>query len=204
MIDISFNEITVGAYWYCFIMFFFTAFVGMMSISKNRCAVRDKFLSKLFLLLMFIMILTSFDNLDYFGYKAIIDRVRGNYIPHVEPWYGYIAAFVNKNYILFRAIVWGGSILLCYQTSKIFNIPSGVFLVFLFVAFWMEFHYSRATAAMAVYYLGVSILLKDDGNLVFLKKIIGLFIIIVSLQFHKSMALMIPLIFLNSYSLSEK
>ena len=193
MIDISFNEITIGAYWYCFFMFFITALIGLVCISKTRSAVREPFLSKIFLLLMFVMILTSFDNLDYFGYRDIVARVRGNYIPHMEPWYGYIAAFVDKNYILFRAIVWGGSIFLCYYTAKMLNLPSGVFMVFLFVAFWMEFHYSRATAAMSVYFLGVSLLLNKEGGIKFIKNIIGVIIILISLQFHKSMALMIPL-----------
>jgi len=204
MIDIHFNEITVGTYWYCFIMFFLTSFIGMMSLSKTRCAIRETFLSKIFLLLMFIMILTSFDNLDYFGYKDIVGQVRGNNIPHMEPWYGYIAAFVNKNYLLFRTIVWGGAMFLCYYTAKNLNLPSGVFMVFLFVAFWIEFHYSRATAAMAVYFFGVSLVLNKDGGIKLLKNILGIIILVVSLQFHKSMALMIPIALMMFIPLNKK
>lgn len=114
-----------------------------------------------------------------------------------EEIYHKIAFAVNKNYILFRLIIWGGAFLLFCLTSKRMNIPVYYSAVLLLATHSIIFAYARVTAAMAMYFWGLSFLCRPY-KIRWLSYVIGILIIIFSLEFHRSailMAVMTPMLF---------
>ena len=71
MIDISLNSITASTFFFCFAIFVITSIVGFRSIHDQH-PTSDKHNSGfLFKALFFIVLLTAFNDTDYFGYKDI-------------------------------------------------------------------------------------------------------------------------------------
>lgn len=107
-----------------------------------------------------------------------------------EEIYHDIGLFVGKNYFLFRTIVWGGAFILFCFTAKRFEVPVYYAVIFLLSTHSIIFCYARATAAMAVYFWGLSFLCKPI-KWKYVGYIIGILLIISSLQFHRSALIMI-------------
>ena len=163
MIDFSWTGCTRGLS--VFFVFLYTLFVVLyyrknvtnFSFQKNR----GDFLMILFAVVLIIIVAAS-DQSDWFAYQRIVkdyDFTPGAY-HHMEPIYGFIIRIVNRNYLLFRIIVWGGAFLLVGLTFKRFEINQNVSIFLLVTAFLLTFNYARATLAMACYYYGLSFLIK--------------------------------------------
>lgn len=192
MIDITLTSINTIAFLYCCFMFGTTSYIGFNSI-KGKYVNDTNSKSILFILLFFIYLLTAFNNTDYFGYRDIVYATNGHNILHLDPWYGYIAEFVHNNYLLFRIVVWGGALILIIVSAKLYGIHSLHFLVLFFIAFESIFNYGRASLAMGVYYLGIILILTKEQKFKIVRTLLGIALIIISYQFHKSMALLIPI-----------
>ncbi len=110
-----------------------------------------------------------------------------------EEVYIEIARLVDKNYFLFRAIVWGGAFILFCWTAKRMKIPVYNAALTIFCSYIVLFSYARVTAAMAVYFFGLSFLCKPIKNLKWLSYLLGVIIIYTSWQFHNSAIIMIAI-----------
>lgn len=107
-----------------------------------------------------------------------------------EDIYREIGKLTNKNYFLFRTVVWGGAFALYCWTAKRLEQPVYYTVMFLFCSYIILFVYARATAAMAVYFWGLSFLCKPIEGFKWLSYVLGIIIIYASLLFHNSAVIM--------------
>ena len=129
-------------------------------------------------------------NPDYFRYRDWLN------IPflmdfHKEQVYAILIMFcrslpIEYPFEVFRLIVWGGRVLLVLYTSRMYRsiLMPGLTVLFLFVFFCGTFCYARASLAMAVFFIGVSIHLWKKSPWA---KILGIGLAICSYFFHHEM-----------------
>lgn len=112
-----------------------------------------------------------------------------------EEIYHKIAFYVGKNYFLFRTVVWGGAFCLFCLTAKRMNVSVYYAAVLLFFTHPIIFSYARVTAAMAIYFFGLSFLCFPL-NKIKISYILGILIICFSLKFHNSAVVMLLMSFM--------
>lgn len=184
---------TAAGNFYCAVLFFL-----IILPYRKRCATYPIYANNgkagVFALLITFFAVTACYTGDFFGYKELVklyDISMDNY--HLEPIYQFIIVLVNNNYVLFRTIVWGGSVLCIMRTAKTFNTNVLMTLFIMFLLFTTQFCYARATLAMSVYFLGLSVFLKGQEYRRPLVFILGLALLMCSYLFHKSMLVVIAL-----------
>lgn len=118
-----------------------------------------------------------------------------------EPVYTLIAKIWNRNYLLFRLTVWGIAVL-CIQ--KIYQSIGANF----HLGFWMFlvcyailFAYARASSAMAIYFLGLVLLISDLRS--YFVRLLGIGLLFLSYEFHHSMLILILLTPLAFFPLNK-
>ncbi len=110
-----------------------------------------------------------------------------------EPVYIAIAQLVDKNYFLFRTIVWGSAFILFCLTAKRMKVPVYQAAIFLLLNYAILFGYGRVTLAMAVYFLGLSFLCRPIERYPLISYLIGILIVLISSSFHSSSYVMIAM-----------
>ncbi len=145
--------------------------------------------------IILIFILTHVMQGDFFQYLKIVkeyDFTIGaqNY---GEDIYRVIIKFVNRNYFLFRLVVWGGAYYLFYCTANRLDIEPLYAIAFLFATHVITFAYARATLAMSIYFYGLSFLCKPKAGSIFVSYLWGVFLIFISSKFHNSAMIMMAM-----------
>lgn len=136
-----------------------------------------------------LFVLTSAYGLDFYGYMENVERYSHDITGfHLEKIYEYIIEYTNQNYFLFRLVVWGGAMMLFTQTVDKYELDSTRSLFLLFLLFIPVFTYARATLAMACYYCGIAYFSLKNNKI---EKAIGIFLILASFLFHKSLFVLI-------------
>lgn len=136
-------------------------------------------------------------------WKHFLDAPQWN---HIEETYTPIIAFVDRNYLLFRMIVWGGASLLTYICLRLFCKQPYHALFILFSCNLSGFAYGRVTLALSIYFLGIAILLTDKIRMRLIKYAVGIILIGCSYFFHHSVLMLIaitPILFvpLNKFTI---
>lgn len=108
-----------------------------------------------------------------------------------EPVYIAIAKIVNRNYFLFRTVVWGGAFGLFCWTAKRMAVPVYSAAIFLILTHSVTFAYARVTAAMAVYFFGLSFLCNATHRYKMLSYLVALLLIGLCTRFHTSAYIMV-------------
>lgn len=148
----------------------------------------------LFAILITFFAVTACYTGDFFGYKALVEIYEAGLQGfHLEPVYQYLILLIHNNYVLFRIVVWGGAVLCIVRTAKILNINILLTLYIVFLLFTTQFCYARATLAMAVYFLGLSVFLTGRETKRAYVIILGLALLMCSFLFHNSMIVVIAL-----------
>lgn len=154
------------------------------------------------LVIFFLLyLLFAFDGGDYFHYLYGIhtdNQERG------EEIYRDIAIFVSRNYLLFRTIVWGGALTLFLLTVKRLELDIYKSAFLLFAVHISVFDYARASLAMSIYFYGISFLIKPINNGKIISVLCGVSLAALSVYFHRSMAIIIPLTFMIYMPLNKK
>ena len=126
-------------------------------------------------------------NPDYFRYREWIYGRDFSYWEK-EKIYVYIILFCRMlpfdyPFEVFRLIIWGGGLLLVFLTAKQYCslLMPGLTVLFLFVFYSSTFCYARASLAMAVFFVGVSVHLWGEKRLV---KMLGIGLAISAYFFH--------------------
>lgn len=147
----------------------------------------------LFVFMVIFSLFYCFGN-DYFGYRNIVVY---DYYNNLEELIKQIIAYCNGNYELFRFIIFGGTIFLIYCISHVMKINSYFALLFWFLLYYNVSFYARASLAMAIYFLGLALVVtKKTRNPFFW---IGIGILISSVLFHRELIVAIaltPIIFI--------
>lgn len=172
----------------------------LIILSKNKRVVfsNTNYRVNTFVFWLFLLFCTTCfldgDNFHYTQWvknantKGIIDPFSS-----AEPFYQYISFFINENYFLFRLIVWGGALLLFSATAKRIDINPRLALYLLFMLFLVTFTFSRMTLAVVAYFYGLSFLIKPGARNTILKILLGIVIIIIAREFHRSANVLLAL-----------
>lgn len=197
MIDFRWTELSLGL-----ALLFNVAFVLYVIVYYKRCVSqpiwqREKpgFGLILFSLLLIIFVSNSSVG-DWYHYQDMVwnyDLSPGA-VNHGEPIYGYIIGFINKNYMLFRIIVWGGAFLMTYWIFKRFEVNVTVAVYFIVSVFLIKYNYSRTTLSMASFFLGLSYMIKPVKRKKMRNVIFALLFFWGSYEFHHSA---LPLLLLS-------
>lgn len=150
---------------------------------------------------------------DFLTYKDFVEgagftnaALLSNYFEHFEKVYFIIVNFVHNDYFLFRLVVWGSSLFLFCMTVLRLQINFSTFIFFLSIYIMSGTSTSRVCLACAIAYYGFSFLIKPvfrKGSTL-MSFTIGLFIIYLSLQFHRSALIFIALLPLSLIPLDKK
>lgn len=140
-------------------------------------------------------------NPDYFSYREWMNinmSEQNLSFWNREKVYAYIIMFcqsldISYPYELFRLIVWGGGLLFVYLTTKMYRsiqMP-GLIVMFLFVLYSGTFSYGRVSLAMAVYFMGVSVIMWGKNPFI---KLLGVTLALCSYFFHHQLIIGIGLL----------
>lgn len=165
MIELNWTSLSLGLALSFFLLFFFFVCAFYKKCVFSPLWQKKKVNFWLVLLAVLLVIVVSIDT-DWFSYQRLVwnyDFTEGAY-NHGEPIYAYIVRLINKNYLLFRIIVWGGALLLSCLTFRRLNLNINVALYFLIAMYLIRFNYARASLAMACYFMGLSFLVKPLGK----------------------------------------
>ena len=131
----------------------------------------------------FFVIFAFYDS-DYFHYKEVVES-NWEYA-HLEDVYINIIDFTNRNYTLFRTIVWGGAFCIFVAAIKKLRLKQDL-ATFIFVAVVItKFSYARISLGFAIILLGLAFLTYKN-KFALLPSIFGLSLLYVSVFFHRSM-----------------
>ena len=154
----------------------------------------------LVILTLFVSCLFSFWGTDWFHYAEMYFNILyvNDANTSLESVYGLIAA-VSPNYLVFRAIIWGGALYLLCLMFKHVSVR-GDLLLAIFGAIWLiDFGYGRVVLAYTMMYLGASILMKPVKDKMLLSLMLGGALLLLSLFFHKTAFFGVALIVLSLF-----
>lgn len=180
-----------------FLIVIFVYFIGVEYINRpGHCYQGNNNKARWFVAFFAIFALFYCLNPDFFAYRDFAHR---DYLfmfsnaedKDIEAYY-YIALLCNGNFELFRLIIWGGSFVIFYITCRVLKVPTYLSILIYFLLFNDIACYGRVTLAMAVFFLGVSLILEKKWY------ILGIFVTLCSAFFHHSMVAaiaVVPIIF---------
>ena len=192
MIDFDMTRPSLFLVGYCAVVYFLTFFAFKQCVLvENGYRVQNRHISVLFYLVFAVAAVTAFNNGDFYHYREICHSFTVNGNNYGEPIYHWIIQLVDRNYLLFRMIVWGGSLVFLYNACERLRISPLLTGFLVFTGFLSTFSYARATLAFSVYYWGLSYIISNKRNL--LTTIVGVSGILGSYAFHHSMVICIML-----------
>lgn len=187
MFDFTITEITRIGNIYCSLLFFLIVGTYWKKGTSLLHSYKSKG-SKVLFVMIALFAVTSWYTGDFFGYmKNLQNYYIGIENFHLEKVYEYIILFSGKNYILFRIIVWGGALACYFFTARLYKLNTTLSLYFMFLLFVTIFSYARASLAMAIYFMGISLFYKGLNTKKWIMVVSGITIILISYFFHKSM-----------------
>lgn len=199
MFDFSWADHTLANVLFC--VFVYALFVALYfkRYVKNALPQESRTNKKLLFFALFLIITTCIDG-DWFNYREMVyDYDFSQYASnHGEPIYGFIISLVNKNYFLFRLLVWGGAFVLTKFAFKRFDVNLNVAFFFLIAVFLVKFNYSRSTLGMASCCIGISYLLKPKKSLLISFLLAALFFW-GAYEFHHSVLILVLLSIVTIY-----
>ena len=193
MFDFPFKEATVGTAVFCLLIYLYITFSGKSVFVTSLGIHYERKYSKVLLYFWGFLMVIHCTNGDFFHLMETIksfDFSIGAYHAQ-EKIYTDITYLVNRNYFLFRLIVFGGAFaaMLKFFKNEGINIYLGIWVYL--VCYSILFAYARATLGMAIYFFGFSYLIAENKNV--LSRVIGLLLIISSYQFHSSIIILIAI-----------
>ena len=191
MLDFNFTSVGRGGIIYCALFYFFMLWrYGKLYLTWDNNHKSSKFNNRCFILLFFAFVITSWTNGDWFHYQSFVKEYSPLEPTGLEDFYNFIIAKTHQNYLIFRCVVWGLATFFLYKFFKVSNVNPYMAMMFLFVIFIDYFDYSRSALGVSCYMLGLSMLVCDDDDKK-RRRLLGLILILCSVFFHRSMAVMI-------------
>ncbi|MBO4805937.1 MAG: hypothetical protein J5554_07830 [Paludibacteraceae bacterium] len=137
-------------------------------------------------ILLFSFVIFPFFNTDWFHYQGVFNAVKMGFPVHLEEVYVCLIDGVCNDYLTFRIIVWGSALILTLLIFKKLPISYDLALFFFGTIWIIWFSYARVSLAMAMTFLGGTLLASKKES--FLMKVVGSFLLISAFYFHKSAA----------------
>lgn len=172
--------------WQLYISFFLMNLIYLITYLNIKRKSQSNF--AWYLVLLFC--LYAFWSSDYFSYEEWFYFERSE--DFRDPLYYYIAQISFNSYRIFRLYVWGLALLCYFMTSKRLFINNNISIYIFSILFLLTFSYARASLGMAMYFLGLSFLIKYHKSKI-LSYCIGIIIITCSYFCHRSMLILIAM-----------
>lgn len=192
MIDFRLNIGAETQLWHILLFLFFY----LICFFSNRKYIDNSYKSNqswsnfiLFFSVVFLSIV-ALNRGDFYHYADAVQNQKSFHESSMEVFFDNLATFVGGNYLLWRLVVWGGALLLMLLTIKRLGIEKNFAFFVFFILYINIFNYSRASLAMSVYFLGLSLIIKND-NVKLLSFVIGCFLIWSCQFFHKSASVLV-------------
>lgn len=185
MINTFQNEATAGQFIFSFV--FFNTII--LLTYWNAKYIRNR---KIGWISILVFCLYAFWDTDYFSFKYIMLASDATFR---DPLYYYLTFASFGSYTFYRLIIWGLSLLMVWKTCQMFNLNTSLYAYIFAVFFLLTFSFARASLGMALYFYGLSRLLKKGKY-----DIYGTLLILSSYFGHRSMLPLIaltPLIFIR-------
>ena len=164
----------------------FFAYYYIVSKKSLRSAPNQSGYLVLGILIVFYAVF-EFTGGDFYNYKILYDDfLMYGTTSHLEPIYEYLIKLSNRNYYLWRLMVWTISTCVCIILMKKLRVDAHYFaLSFLLIAF---FHFvgARQSIGLMLLYLGLLLMLNGSKGRRF-NIILGLACLLTSTIFHKIM-----------------
>ena len=161
-----------------YLFMLFLAYRGIM----NRDGEKFRYILSVFL--MFLFCEYAFWGGDYFYYISEFKEARLGARVNLEPFY-YMIARIFTSYESIRLIIWGMALVLLLLAFRIIEKKSE-YLTYVYIStYFIWFTYARASLAMAAIILGTTLLAHSNRKLLFLQ-MLGLGLLVLSINFHKS------------------
>lgn len=171
------------------VLVFFNLCLLLVMFALMRKALRGSNVSlgnrRITIFFMFVFVLFSFWGADWFGYYSSYLTIRMDGNTNLEDIYYWIIQQASPNYLVFRLIVWGGSLLLFIHLVKRLSVPTDLALFLFSTIYIIWFSYARVTLSMVLVYYGLSLFYKPYKSKL-LSWVIGIAAIGVSFFFHKT------------------
>lgn len=137
------------------------------------------------ILLSVVFVLFAFWGADWFHYQDVYAGLRNGESGHIEHVYMIVAQKLSIGYISFRMMIWGtGLLMYCLLIRRLPVNPDAALMFFLSI--WLIwFSYARVSVAMAMVFLGASLLYRPSGHRL-LSYVLGLILMASSVFFHKT------------------
>lgn len=193
---------------FLYILFDILLYWFIVTKSRNSILHSKKFIKNQYYTLLAVLLIFSlfpFFSGDYYHYKEGFEDIMGGYSTGLEPIYTDIANIVGGSYLLFRLVIWGGSLLCISKTLSLVSIRKEYTLVVFAALFICMFSYARVSLSMALLFLGYA-LISNTTNVLSLKNVVAVALIASSFFFHKSAAFGIAMVVISYflYDMSRK
>lgn len=206
----SFDEYSIPywirlLYWGLYIaVFTFAAWKMLLSKTNYK---QQKEVTGLFCVFFILYAVFYCINPDYFRYREWLNVTNTDYWTK-EIFYIYTVQIClnlpfSYPFEVFRLIVWGGGVLIVYQTFRLYRelLLPGLTMLLLFVFHAGVFCYARASLAMAVYFIGIALYLIHNKLVL---KLLGIGIALTSFYFHREMLIGIAVLLCLFIPLEKK
>lgn len=200
------------------ILFFAILIIFLWTQRQYQSRIQSKYNTLIGILIILFCVFAFYDS-DWFSYLAIFKNYdyfstdsfeftfehlfakEGN--SHMETIYNLFVNFSYGNYLVFRLYIWGLACVLLAFTAKRLEVGTSAFYIIFSTCFLLVFCYGRVSLAYSLAFLGFSFIVKPTSRRLF-SMIIGFFLMLISMVFHKTALFMIPVIFLSLLPFNKK
>lgn len=148
-----------------------------------------------------VFCLFAYWDTDYFSFRYIFHKELEGFR---DPLYYYLGAVSINSYTIFRLLIWGTALYLFKHTVDRFNISYNIAAYIFAIFFLLTFSYARVSLGMAMYFYGLSYVIKPNRTNTFWSILWGLIFIGCSYFGHRSMMALILLTPLAFIKLNKK
>ncbi len=152
-------------------------------------------------LLLLVFCLFAYWDTDFFTFRETFYTELKDFR---DPLYYYIGEISLGSYTIFRLLIWGTALYLFKKTLNRFEISQNIAAYIFAVFFLLTFSYARVSLGMAMYFYGLSFLIRPSQNSRFWGIIWGLIFVGCSYYGHRSLMVLILLTPLSLIKLDKK
>lgn len=140
--------------------------------------------------LIIVFLLFAYWDTDYFSFRQMFyTSLKG----FRDPLYYYLSLISFNSYTIFRLIIWGTALLLFKKTSDRYGISPNIAAYVFSIFFLLTFSYARVSLGMAMYFYGLSFLIKPHPTNRFWGFVWGMLFVGCSYFGHRSLLVLIGL-----------
>lgn len=151
--------------------------------------------------LILIFLLFAYWDTDYFSFRHLFYTSLENFR---DPLYYYLSLISFNSYTIFRLVIWGTALLLFKKTSDRYGISPNIAAYVFSIFFLLTFSYARVSLGMAMYFYGLSFLIKPHQTNKYWGFVWGLAFVCCSYFGHRSLVVLIALTPLAIFQLDRK